>query len=68
MAKIESTLLDNTPNFKLVDKIKQLLNEDDVNEVLIATGYWDIPGTALIANELSEFLSNEGKSVKLLIG
>lgn len=68
MAKIESTLLDNTPNFKLVDKIKQLLSEDDVNEVLIATGYWDIPGTALIANELSEFLSNEGKSVKLLIG
>ncbi len=68
MAKIESTLLDNTPNFKLVDKIKQLLNEDDVNEVLIATGYWDIPGTALIANDLSEFLSNEGKSVKLLIG
>ena len=68
MAKIESTLLDNTNNFKLVDKIKQLLNEDDVNEVLIATGYWDIPGTALIANELSEFLSNEGKSVKLLIG
>ena len=68
MAKIESTLLDNSPNFQLVDKIKQLIKEDDVNQILIATGYWDIPGTALIANELSNFLSKDGKSIKLLIG
>ena len=68
MAKIESTLLDNTEGFKLVNKIKQLISEDDVNQILIATGFWDIPGTALIAEELSEFLSKNGKSVKLLIG
>lgn len=68
MAKIESTLLDNSPNFQLVDKLKQLIHEADVNQILIATGYWDIPGTALIAEELSRFLSEEGKSVKLLIG
>lgn len=68
MAKIESTLLDNSPNFEMVEKIKQLVKEEDVNEILIATGYWDIPGTALIANELSEFLSKDGKSIKLLIG
>lgn len=68
MAKIESTLLDNSPNFEMVEKIKQLVKEEDVNEILIATGYWDIPGTALIANELSDFLSKDGKSIKLLIG
>ena len=68
MAKIGSTLLDNSPNFEMVEKIKQLVKEEDVNEILIATGYWDIPGTALIANELSEFLSKDGKSIKLLIG
>lgn len=68
MAKIESTLLDNSPNFQIVDKIKQLIQEDDVNQILIATGYWDIPGTALIANELADFLSKDGKSIKLLIG
>ena len=46
MAKIESTLLDNSENFKLVDKIKQLIKQEEVNHILIATGYWDIPGTA----------------------
>ena len=68
MAKIKSTLLDNSPSFKVVDKIKQLIKEDDVNQILIATGYWDIPGTALIAEELSDFLGKDGKSIKLLIG
>ncbi len=68
MAKIKSTLLDNTPNFKVVKKIKQLIKEDDVKQILIATGFWDIPGTMLIAEELNEFLKQDGKSVKLLIG
>ena len=68
MAKIKGTLLDNSQGFKVVEKIKQLIKEDDVNQILIATGYWDIQGTALIAGELSEFLSKDGKSVKLLIG
>ena len=68
MAKIKSTLLDNTQNFKVVEKIKQLIKEEDVNQVLIATGFWDIPGTMLIAEELEEFLKQDGMSVKLLIG
>lgn len=68
MAKIESTLLDNSPNFHLVDKLRQLITVAEVNDILIATGYWDIPGTALIAQELSCFLAREGTSVKLLIG
>lgn len=68
MAKIESTLLDNSENFKLVDKIKQLIKQEEVNHILIATGYWDIPGTAIIAEELDRFLSQDRKTVKLLIG
>ena len=68
MAKIESTFLDNSPNFQLVDKLRQLIAVAEVNDILIATGYWDIPGTALIAKELSSFLSKKGTSVKLLIG
>lgn len=68
MAKIESTLLDNTENFKLIGTIKKLLSEDEINEFWIATGFWDIPGTALIANELSNFLEKSNTKVKLLIG
>ena len=68
MEKIESTLLDNTQNFKVVEKIKQLIQVDGVNQIFIATGFWDIPGTMLIAEELEDFLKQEGKSVKLLIG
>ena len=68
MAKIESTLLDNSPHFHLVDKLKQLIAVAEVKDILIATGYWDIPGTALIAKDLSCFLSKDDTSVKLLIG
>ncbi len=68
MAKINSTLLDNTKGFELAEKIRQIIKEEDVNQILVATGFWDIPGTALIARELSDFLSKDGKSVKLLIG
>lgn len=68
MAKIKSTLLDNTEHFKVVGKIKQLIKESDVNQILIATGFWDIPGTMLISEELDDFLKRDGKSIKLLIG
>lgn len=68
MAKIKSTLLDNTEHFKVVEKIKQLIKESDVNQILIATGFWDIPGTMLISEELDDFLKRDGKSIKLLIG
>ena len=68
MAKIKSTLLDNTEHFKVVEKIKQLIKASDVNQILIATGFWDIPGTMLISEELDDFLKRDGKSIKLLIG
>ena len=68
MSKMKSTLLDNSPKFRLVEKIREIIHEDDVNQLLIATGYWDIPGTALLAKELDDFLKQEGKSVRLLIG
>jgi superfamily II DNA or RNA helicase len=68
MAKIESTLLDNSPDFRMVEKIRWILSEDDVNEFWIATGYWDIPGTSLICSELEKFLQRDGTKIRLLIG
>ena len=68
MTKIRSTLLDNSPKFRLVEKIRHSIQENDVKQLLIATGFWDIPGTALLAKELGDFLSKDGTSVKLLIG
>lgn len=40
----------------------------EMDTIRIATGYWDIPGTALVVNELKEFLSRDGAKLKLLIG
>ena len=68
MPKIKSTLLDNSDNFKMITAIKQLLSDQEVNELWIATGYWDIPGTALVADELLSFLQKENTKVRLLIG
>ena len=42
--------------------------EADINTAKIATGYWDVPGLAHLANEIKAFLSKEGTKLQLLIG
>ena len=62
-----NALIDNSEQFKLVKYIKELVSRPDCNHIMIATGYWDLPGTALVYEELKAFFSRGGK-LDLLIG
>ena len=50
-----NALIDNSEQFKLVKYIKELVSRPDCNHIMIATGYWDLPGTALVYEELNDF-------------
>ena len=52
----------------MVDTLRKCISDKDVNIIRIATGYWDIPGMALLKDELKDFLDREGTILKLLIG
>ena len=62
----KNTLIDNAPDHNLADCLRCLLPKD-FREFCIATGYWDIPGTALLLPELNHFLDNGGK-IRMIIG
>lgn len=67
--KLRRTLVDNSDNgYKMTEAIRACLHDDNVTEVCIATGFWDLRGTALIYDELAKFLSRSGSSFRLLIG
>lgn len=66
--QISNTIIDNSENLRLVDTLKNILTTQDINKIDIATGYWDIPGLALLTNELRQFLQKEGNTLRLLIG
>ena len=57
-----NALLDNSDNFKLVSKIRELISLPYCDEILIATGYWDLPGMALLYDELKAFFGVKPKS------
>ncbi len=65
---LQNTLIDNSDNLKLVDTLKQLIKNPSITEIKIASGYWDLPGTSLVVEELKEFLNKDGSNLKLLIG
>lgn len=65
---LHNTLVDNSENLKLVDFLKQLINTNEITEIKIATGFWDLPGTALLVDELTDFFSKDCIRFKLLIG
>ena len=64
---MNNTLIDNSPDFKLVNRLKQLIVDERCNHILIATGYWDLPGTVLLYSELNAFLARGGK-LDIMIG
>jgi len=64
---MNNTLLDNSNDFRMVRYIKDLLNNPQCTELKIATGYWDLPGTKLIYDELKSFFERGGK-FDLLLG
>lgn len=61
-----NSLIDNSAGQTLADCIRCLIKKD-VREFCIATGYWDIPGMALLLPELTDFLENGGK-IRMIIG
>ena len=52
----------------MVNAISVLASHPSCKTIKIATGYWDIPGTALIVSSLRAFLEKEGTVLQLLIG
>ena len=66
---MQSTIIDNSsPSLKMSHILKEGIKDHKYNQIRIATGYWDIPGTALLVSDLDAFLEREGTKLKILIG
>ena len=64
-----SLLLDNSSDaLNMVNAISVLASHPSCRTIKIATGYWDIPGTALVLDKLKDFLQKDGTQIQLLIG
>lgn len=63
----KNSVIDNSEGFSMLDTLKSCFKESWVNEIKIATGYWDLKGMTLLKEEIRSYLKN-GKSIKLLIG
>lgn len=64
-----STLIDNSSEaLQMASVVGDLMLNEQCKTVKIATGYWDIPGTALLLQQLTAFLSRENTIVQILIG
>ncbi len=62
-----NSLIDNSERFKLVNYIKVLIAKPNCKHIMIASGYWDLPGMSLVYDELKDFFARGGK-LDLLIG
>ena len=61
-------LLDNSSEkFRLACCLRTLIANPNCRKIRIATGYWDLPGTNLVYDELKSFLERGGE-LDLLIG
>lgn len=65
---MNKTLIDNTEGLMMVDKLNECISDKEINTIRIATGYWDIPGMALLINNLKSFIQREDAKIKLIIG
>ena len=63
-----NTLVDNSPKLKLVDTLNEIISMPEINEICIATGYWDLKGTSLVTDSLISFLSRNNTKLRLLTG
>lgn len=61
------TLLDNSAKFSMVSYIHKILAEGHYDHIMIGTGYWDLPGTRLLYDDLKAFLDGGGR-LDLMIG
>lgn len=64
---MNNTLLDNSEKFLMKDLLREFIGSGKYNHICIATGYWDLPGTALVYDQLKTFLETGGR-LDILIG
>ena len=66
---MQNTLIDNsTDGLKMISMIKKCIETVQPTEIMIATGYWDLPGMTLLYDELNSFLEKENTVLRLIIG
>jgi superfamily II DNA or RNA helicase len=65
---LRNTLLDNSQPLQMAAILKGLFLDVGYTTAMFATGYLDIPGLALVYDELAAFLERPETSFKLLIG
>ena len=64
-----NTLLDNSNDeLRMVSVVRDLIESKECTTIKIATGYWDIPGTSLVASQLAAFLQKPSTRLQILIG
>ena len=67
--RMNNTLIDNSSEqLSMLQTLKACLASEDIQTVRIATGYWDLPGLALLVEDIRAFLDKEGTKLLLLIG
>ena len=65
----QNKLLDNSnEQLSLRSCLRTLISNPECRKIQIATGYWDLPGTNLLFDELKVFLEERNGKVELLIG
>ncbi len=65
---LKNGLLDNSkPALEMVASLREIVRNPSCDSICIATGYWDLPGTNLLLDELRGFFSRGGK-MRILIG
>ncbi|MDD3320074.1 MAG: helicase-related protein [Paludibacter sp.] len=66
---MKNTLIDNsTEALKMDSVLKKCIADEKFTEILIATGYWDLPGMVVVYDELKAFLDRENTVLRLIIG
>lgn len=66
---MNNILIDNsTEQLSMINVLKECFAEPAIKTVRIATGYWDLPGLSLLADEIRSFLEKDGTSLLLMIG
>lgn len=66
---MNNTLIDNSSEqLSMLQTLKACLASENIQTVRIATGYWDIPGLALLTDDIKAFLEKDGTRLLLLIG
>lgn len=66
---MNKNLIDNsTERLSMLYTLKECFKADGIKTVRIATWYWDIPGLAMLTDDIKKILEKEGTQIQLLIG